>query len=132
MPGRSDFFLKVFAKNLSDYSTGTYWLLCKEVGKTFEVVSSHKECLILGSITSMCDDTRTRKHGKTLAIKISIKKPYQSAGCRLYAAAILPNDNYSAAAISVKGKRIGQGYVHPCDGHYLGNGASPLVDFCSS
>ncbi|KAH7110466.1 hypothetical protein EDB81DRAFT_619348, partial [Dactylonectria macrodidyma] len=34
IPAKEDFFSQLFAKNLSDHSTGTYRLLCKEVGKT--------------------------------------------------------------------------------------------------
>lgn len=39
-PGHDALFSPVFAKSLSDHSIGTYRLLSKQVGKTFEAVLS--------------------------------------------------------------------------------------------
>ncbi|KAK3937054.1 hypothetical protein QBC46DRAFT_232461, partial [Diplogelasinospora grovesii] len=36
--GKEEFFSKVFAKNLSDYSISTYRLLYREVRKTFKAM----------------------------------------------------------------------------------------------
>ncbi|KAK1974869.1 hypothetical protein LZ30DRAFT_607035 [Colletotrichum cereale] len=38
--GKEAFFSKVFAKGLSDHSIGTFQLLCREVGKSFEATST--------------------------------------------------------------------------------------------
>lgn len=38
MPGHEQLFAPIFAKNLSDHSVGTYRLLVKQVGATFEAI----------------------------------------------------------------------------------------------
>ncbi|KAL8295053.1 hypothetical protein RB600_000834 [Gaeumannomyces tritici] len=40
VPGKEEIFSKIFSKSLSDHSIGTFRLLCKEIGKSFEAVLS--------------------------------------------------------------------------------------------
>ncbi|KAK3939115.1 hypothetical protein QBC46DRAFT_388518, partial [Diplogelasinospora grovesii] len=53
LPSKKNFYSEIFAKNLSAHSIGTYRLLCREVGKTFEAVPSSAQCQTLDSITSL-------------------------------------------------------------------------------
>ena len=53
LQGKEEAFAKIFARNLSDHSIGTYRLLCSEVGKTFEVVRSSPPCIVPESTVSV-------------------------------------------------------------------------------
>jgi hypothetical protein len=46
LAGNEAFVQAIFAKNLSDHSIGIYRFLCREVGQTFEAVSSRPACSI--------------------------------------------------------------------------------------
>ncbi|KAH8743333.1 hypothetical protein F5883DRAFT_441072 [Diaporthe sp. PMI_573] len=51
--GKEELYSKMFTKNLSDHSTGTYRLLCREVGKSFEAVPPCVQVSTGGKILSM-------------------------------------------------------------------------------
>ncbi|KAL2272811.1 hypothetical protein FJTKL_05971 [Diaporthe vaccinii] len=51
--GKEEVFSKIFAKNLSDHSTGIYKFLCREIGKSFEAVSPCGQVSTLDSIIPM-------------------------------------------------------------------------------
>ncbi|KAH8749125.1 hypothetical protein F5883DRAFT_436029 [Diaporthe sp. PMI_573] len=51
--GKEEVYSKIFAKNLSDHSTGIYRFLCREVGRSFESVSSCAHVSTVDSIISM-------------------------------------------------------------------------------
>ena len=52
--GKEEMFSKIFAKNLSDHSIGTFRLLCREVGESFEALLSDNKGSLLGSLVSVC------------------------------------------------------------------------------
>lgn len=57
MPGHEKLFAPIFAKNLSDHSIGTYRLLMKQVGTTFEAI--HQEPIDTGDTILLAGRTRT-------------------------------------------------------------------------
>ncbi|KAI0534968.1 hypothetical protein GGR58DRAFT_28656 [Xylaria digitata] len=50
LPGKEELFSKIFAKNLSDHSIGTYRLLCREVGESFEAVPPNTQRSTVDSV----------------------------------------------------------------------------------
>jgi hypothetical protein len=55
--GKEELYSKIFTKNLSDHSTGTYRLLCREVGKSFKAVPP-RQVSTLDSIIPVCQKTK--------------------------------------------------------------------------
>ncbi|KAK0701939.1 hypothetical protein B0T26DRAFT_795827 [Lasiosphaeria miniovina] len=53
LPGEEHSLSRVFVKNLSDHSIGTFRLLCREIGKTFEAVLSSTQSSSLDSIVTL-------------------------------------------------------------------------------
>jgi hypothetical protein len=51
--GKEELYSKIFAKNLSNQSTGTYRFLCREVGKSFEAIPA-TQVSTLDSVMSVC------------------------------------------------------------------------------
>ncbi|KAK0628284.1 hypothetical protein B0T17DRAFT_149373 [Bombardia bombarda] len=51
--GKEELLSKIFAKNLSDHSIGTYRLLCREVGRSFEAVPSNTQRSTVDSVISL-------------------------------------------------------------------------------
>ncbi|KAK0721746.1 hypothetical protein B0T26DRAFT_824787 [Lasiosphaeria miniovina] len=60
LPGKEEFFAKVFFKKLSDHSISTYRLLCKEFGKTFEAVEPSPQCVTQKHISSVAPEPSFR------------------------------------------------------------------------
>lgn len=56
--GKEELYSRVFAKNLSDHSTGTYRLLCREVGKSFQAVPPCIQVSALDSIRHLLHRTQ--------------------------------------------------------------------------
>lgn len=54
MLGEEETFRPIFAKNLSDQSTGIYQLLSYAVGKRFEAVPAQDATPLLQSATTVC------------------------------------------------------------------------------
>ncbi|KAK3358118.1 hypothetical protein B0T25DRAFT_449832, partial [Lasiosphaeria hispida] len=51
LPGKEEFFSRIFAINLSNHSISMYRILCREVGKSFKAILSDIEFATSGAIT---------------------------------------------------------------------------------
>jgi len=54
LPGKEEFSLSIFSKNLSNHSISTYRMLCREVGKSFEAVPSCSRFSVPDTLIHVC------------------------------------------------------------------------------